>query len=82
MDDCSRSDGIRAGRIADCTVENVRIAANGWVGWEGDIDGEDANSGTLTFKNWLVEWTCFTPACQTAELTFEGQRPMEMRATR
>jgi len=50
------SAGIRAGRIADWAVENVRIAGNGWVGWEGDIDGEDINSGTLAFKNWLVEW--------------------------
>ena len=48
--------GIRAGRIADWTVENVRIAGNGLVGWEGDINGEDANSGTLQFKNWVVEW--------------------------
>ena len=50
------SAGIRAGRITDWTVQNVRIAANGWVGWEGDLDGEDANSGTLHFKNWVVEW--------------------------
>jgi hypothetical protein len=48
--------GIRAGRIADWTVEDVRIAGNGWVGWEGDIEGEDSNSGTLTFRRWTVEW--------------------------
>jgi len=50
------SAGVRAGRISDWHVEKVRIAGNGWVGWEGDIYGEDANSGTLTFKNWVVEW--------------------------
>ena len=37
-------------------MEDVRIAANGWVGWEGDIDGDDGNTGTLTFRHWTVEW--------------------------
>lgn len=51
--------GIHAGRLQDWTVENVRIAGNGLVGWDGDLwdDGEgDANSGTLIFRRWLVEW--------------------------
>ncbi len=48
--------GIRAGRLTDWTVEDVRIAANGLIGWEGDIDGDDANSGTLTFRRWTVAW--------------------------
>ncbi len=48
--------GIRAGRLTDWTVEDVRIAGNGWVGWEGDIDGGDSNAGTLTFRRWTVEW--------------------------
>ena len=33
------------GRLTDWTVENVRIAGNGWVGWDGDIDGGDSNAG-------------------------------------
>jgi hypothetical protein len=48
--------GVRAGRLTDWTVEDVRIAGNGWVGWEGDIEGDDANSGTLTFRRWSVVW--------------------------
>ena len=48
--------GIYAGRISQWTIEDVRIAGNGWAGWDGDIFGDDANSGTLHFKNWLVEW--------------------------
>ena len=48
--------GIRAGRLVDWTVENVRIIGNGWAGWDGDIDGEDANSGDLIFREWRVEW--------------------------
>lgn len=50
------STGIHAGRLTDWAVEDVRIAGNGWVGWDGDIYGNDANSGTLTFKKWTVEW--------------------------
>lgn len=49
-------DGIHAGRLTDWTVENVRIAGNGWAGWNGDIEGDDSNSGTLTFHHWMVEW--------------------------
>lgn len=50
--------GIHAGRLKDWTVENVRIAGNGSVGWDGDLwdDKGDANSGTLVFRHWLVEW--------------------------
>lgn len=62
------SAGIAAGRIQSWTVENVRIAGNGWVGWEGDISGDDSNSGNIKFSNWLVEWN----GC--AE-TYPGQVP-------
>ncbi|MBN1430103.1 MAG: hypothetical protein JXB07_17160 [Anaerolineae bacterium] len=48
--------GVLAGRLTDWTVENVRIAGNGWVGWDGDIEGDDSNSGTMIFRNWVVEW--------------------------
>jgi hypothetical protein len=48
--------GIHAGRLTDWTVEDVRIVGNGWVGWDGDIDGDDSNAGTLTFRRWTVEW--------------------------
>ena len=48
--------GIRAGRLTDWAVENTRLTANGWVGWDGDIDGSDSNSGTLLFRHWTVEW--------------------------
>lgn len=49
--------GIRAGRLRDWLVEDVRIAHNGWVGWDGDLPAEDdSNAGTLTFRRWVVEW--------------------------
>ncbi|MEJ2555330.1 MAG: right-handed parallel beta-helix repeat-containing protein [Anaerolineae bacterium] len=48
--------GVHAGRLADWTVEDVRIAGNGWAGWDGDIEDDDSNSGTLHFRRWTVEW--------------------------
>ena len=48
--------GIWAGRLSNWTLEKVRLAANGLVGWDGDIDGADSNTGTLTFRQWTVEW--------------------------
>ncbi|MEK7786057.1 MAG: hypothetical protein AAB658_11660, partial [Chloroflexota bacterium] len=50
--------GVHAGRLTDWTVENVRIAGNGSVGWDGDLwdEGGDSNSGTLIFRHWVVEW--------------------------
>ncbi len=51
------SAGVHAGRLTDWTVQDVSIAANGWVGWDGDLwDGDDSNAGTLTFRRWRVEW--------------------------
>lgn len=50
--------GIHAGRLADWTVENVRLVGNGSVGWDGDLwdDGSDVNSGTLHFRHFVVAW--------------------------
>jgi hypothetical protein len=49
--------GIHAGRLTDWTVENVRIAANGMAGWDGDLpEGDSSNSGTLTFRRVSIEW--------------------------
>jgi hypothetical protein len=52
------SAGVHAGRLTDWTVEDVRIAGNGLVGWDGDLWDEygDSNSGTMTFRRWTVEW--------------------------
>jgi hypothetical protein len=51
------SAGVHAGRLADWTVERVRVAGNGWVGWDGDLwEGDDSNSGRLIFRRWTVEW--------------------------
>jgi hypothetical protein len=41
--------GIFAGRISDWIIERTRIAANGWIGWDGDIGTDSSNSGTISF---------------------------------
>ncbi len=48
--------GVHAGRLKDWTVERVRIVGNGWAGWDGDVLGDDANTGTMLFRYWTVEW--------------------------
>lgn len=50
--------GVHAGRISNWTVQDVRIAGNGSVGWDGDLwdDLGDSNSGDLIFRRWTVEW--------------------------
>ncbi|MBI3684286.1 MAG: right-handed parallel beta-helix repeat-containing protein [Acidobacteria bacterium] len=61
--------GIQAGRLSNWAVEDVRIAANGWVGWDGDLgDTDSSNSGTMAFRRWKVEWN----GC--AE-TYPGRQP-------
>jgi hypothetical protein len=50
------SAGIRAGRLTNWSLEDVRIAGNGWAGWDGDIYGDDTNQGTLSFTRFVVEW--------------------------
>jgi hypothetical protein len=49
--------GIWAGRLTDWQVENVRISGNGWIGWDGDIEGEDAYQGTISFRHLTIEWS-------------------------
>jgi hypothetical protein len=61
--------GVLAGRLTDWTVQNVRLAGNGSVGWNGDIGADvSSNSGTLYFDDWLVEWN----GCGE---TYPGQQP-------
>jgi len=51
--------GVLAARLADWTVEDVRVVGNGWVGWDGDIEGnggDDANTGSMVFRRWTVAW--------------------------
>ncbi len=67
------STGIHAGRLTDWTIDTVTIRANGWVGWDGDLQsdsGTDSNSGTMKFTKLRVEWN----GC--AE-TYPGKQPSD-----
>jgi hypothetical protein len=51
--------GILAGRLSNWTVTNVKLIANGWGGWDGDL-GESAGSsdtGNMMFQNLEVGFT-------------------------
>ena len=50
--------GILAGRLNNWQLQRVRILANGWGGWDGDL-GESAgssNSGQMLFQNVEIGW--------------------------
>ena len=55
------SEGIAAGRVSNITLERVRIAGNGWSGWNGDLSGVDgssssSNTGEIIFRHVTIEW--------------------------
>lgn len=45
-------EGIHAARLRDWTLNHVRIFANGWAGWNGDLadDRGNSNSGDIVFR--------------------------------
>ena len=49
--------GIVAGGLTDWTVESVKLRANGWAGWDGDIGAGSSNHGTQTFRHFDVSWS-------------------------
>lgn len=48
--------GILAGGLTDWTLERVRIRANGWAGWDGDVGAGSANAGRIVFRNVEIAW--------------------------
>ncbi len=52
--------GVRAGRLTDWTIERVKIRANGWAGWDGDIAPGNqtlsSNSGNIIFRDGEIAW--------------------------
>ncbi len=49
--------GIVAGGLTDWLVESVKLRANGWAGWDGDIGSGSSNHGTQTFRRFEVSWS-------------------------
>lgn len=52
--------GVRAGRLRDWTLQRVTLRANGWAGWDGNLnEGEgtsSSNSGYLRFSDGEIAW--------------------------
>ncbi|MFC3549818.1 choice-of-anchor Q domain-containing protein [Lysobacter cavernae] len=48
--------GIHAGGLTDWTLDRVKIVANGWVGWNGDIGAASSNAGQITMRNTEIAW--------------------------
>jgi PKD repeat protein len=48
--------GIHAARLSNWSVLNTTIAFNGQAGWDGDIIGDDSDSGLMYFKNVNISW--------------------------
>lgn len=48
--------GVHAGGLRDWTLQRVRIAGNGWAGWDGDMGEGSANAGSLRFEQVEIAW--------------------------
>ena len=52
--------GVRAGRLRDWRLQRVRLRANGWAGWDGNLNqGEgksSSNSGYMHFSGGEIAW--------------------------
>ncbi len=51
--------GIRAGRLRDWTLLRVRLRANGWAGWDGNLQDAAAgssNGGSIRFSGGEIAW--------------------------
>ncbi|UTA53625.1 hypothetical protein L3D22_14920 [Lysobacter soli] len=60
--------GVMAGGLRDWTIERVRIHANGWAGWDGDVgEGESSNDGDIVFRNVEIAWNGCAERWQTGE---------------
>ncbi|AWV07720.1 choice-of-anchor Q domain-containing protein [Marilutibacter maris] len=48
--------GVNAGRISNWTLERVKINANGWAGWDGNVGSNSSNSGSIIFRDGEIAW--------------------------
>lgn len=48
--------GIHAGALADWTLDRVKINANGWIGWNGDIGASSSNAGRMVMRQVEIAW--------------------------
>lgn len=54
------TNAIHAGRLKDWSLIDVKLRANGWAGWDGNISHDDpigsSNSGRISFSGGEIAW--------------------------
>ncbi len=60
--------GILAGGLTNWTMENIKINANGWAGWDGDVGANSSNSGQIVMRNIEIAWNGCGERWQTGEI--------------
>ncbi len=60
--------GILAGGLRDWALDRVKINANGWAGWDGDIGGGSSNSGLIQMRDVEIAWNGCGERWQTGEV--------------
>ncbi len=60
--------GIRAGGLAEWSLQRVNINANGWAGWDGDIGAGSSNSGSIEFRQVEIAWNGCAERWQTGAI--------------
>ena len=48
--------GVMAGGLTNWTLDRVRINANGWAGWDGDIGSGSSNAGQIVMRRIEIGW--------------------------
>ncbi len=49
--------GIQAARLKDWTLQDSKIVANSFVGWDGDMGADSSNSGTIAFDHVTIAYS-------------------------
>ena len=60
--------GMLAGGLTDWTLDRVRIIANGWAGWDGDIGPGSSNAGRMLLRHISVAWNGCGQRWQSGEI--------------
>ncbi|MEP6634090.1 MAG: NEW3 domain-containing protein [Luteimonas sp.] len=48
--------GFVGGGLSNWTLDRVKINANGWAGWDGDIGSGSSNSGSIVLRHVEIAW--------------------------
>ena len=60
--------GFIGGGLSNIEMKRVKLNANGWAGWEGDVGTGSSNSGTIALKQVEIGWNGCTERYPTREI--------------